>query len=85
MAMMLRYENKNSGKNSCCWVVVNVCVVTHAHAHARAHTHTHTHTHTHESDFKKPGAHWPAPGLKHHVLNSKMVEQLFMGRHKNAF
>jgi len=30
------------------------------------HTHTHKHTHTcsQESDIKKPGAHWPAAGVR---------------------
>ena len=41
---------------------------THTHTHVRTHTHTHTHTHAHthtfvdESDYKKPGAHWPQTG-----------------------
>ena len=32
--------------------------------HTYTYTHTHTHTLPHESDFRKPGACWPAPGLK---------------------
>ena len=31
---------------------------------ASGYTHTQTHAWPHESDFKKPGTHRPAPGLK---------------------
>ena len=33
------------------------------HGHTHKHTHKHTQTLPHESDFKKPGAYWPAAGV----------------------
>ena len=35
-----------------------------------AYTHTHIHSHI-ESDFKKPGARWPAAGLRLVCMNNK--------------
>ena len=34
---------------------------------------THTHNHLHESDFKKPGARRPVPGLKIFQVNDSKI------------
>ena len=34
------------------------------HTHKHTHAHTHTYRHPHRSNFKKPDACQPAPGLK---------------------